>query len=96
MNTPTVFVDAFVVSFFDRQTNRVRIKPLPGQPVPANLLVRCSHRVRQQFPVGTIYKTDLCLKKGKLGKPFLMARSGKALNRALEYFEHNRWIQHIC
>jgi hypothetical protein len=96
MNPTTAFVDVLVVSFFDRKAKKVRVKPLPGQPAPSDLLVRCSHQARQQFPLGTVYKMDLCLKQGKRGKPFLVARTGKAMNRALEYFEHNRWIQQIC
>jgi hypothetical protein len=50
MNPTSVFVDVFVVSFFDRKARKVRIKPLPGQPAPPDLLVRCSHQARQQFP----------------------------------------------
>lgn len=40
-------------SFLDKETNRIRIRPLPGQIVPSNLLIECLKIYREQYPLGT-------------------------------------------
>jgi len=90
---PTVFCDVLVSSTLDEKKQCIRIKPLPSSSVSAELLVRCSHRARRYFPVGTVFKMDLRLTTGKRGKPYLIARAGKPMLRAIEYFEHNLTLQ---
>jgi hypothetical protein len=77
----------------DEKKQRIRIKPLPAGLVSSQLWVRCSHRARRYFPVGTVFKMDLRLTTGKRGKRYLIARAGKPMLRAIEYFEHNLTLQ---
>jgi len=91
--TSTVFCDVFVSSILDEKKQRIRIRPLPTSTVSADWFVQCSHKARKSFPVGTVFKIDARLVRGKKGRPFLIARAGKPLLRAIEYFDHNLSLQ---
>jgi hypothetical protein len=86
---PTVFCDVLVSSTLDEKKQCIRVKPLPSSSVSSDLFVRCSHKARRRFPVGTVFKMDLRLTTGKRGKPYLVSRVGKPMLRAIEYFDHN-------
>jgi hypothetical protein len=87
------FCDVFVCSSMDKKKKRIRIKPLDTEKVDSSLYVCCSHKARNLFPVGTIFKIDLRLAYGRKGSPYLKARVGKPMGRAIEYFEHNLKLQ---
>ena len=48
-------------SFKDQDTGRIRVRPLPGQGVPIELVVECSKKERNSHPIGTVFKTE-CVK----------------------------------
>jgi hypothetical protein len=93
LKEPKFFCDVFVHSCIDEKTKRIRISPLDNQPVDSCLYVCCSHKARNLFPAGTIFKLDLRLAHGKNGSPYLKARAGRPMGRAIEYFEHNLALQ---
>jgi hypothetical protein len=93
--TTTYYCDVFVCSVWDEKKKHIRMRPLPKQAPSCELYIRCSHKARKLFPIGTIFKIDLRLAEGKKGNPFLIARAGKPMQRAIEYFEHNIQLQKI-
>ncbi len=46
-------------SVWDPTRNRVRVESLEGEGVPAGLLVECSKIVREQHPLGTVFRLDV-------------------------------------
>lgn len=40
-------------SFKDPETGRIRVRPLPGQGLPTNLVIECSKHERERYPLGT-------------------------------------------
>jgi hypothetical protein len=93
MNAETkYYLDTFIQSFKLPNGKRIRLKPLPGQLAPDDLLVECSREDRIKYPVGTIFKADLTLAQLPNRKPYLITRHRK-LERAIEYFEHNQNIK---
>lgn len=84
-----IYLDCFIQSY--KEGTRIRVKTMPGQVVPV-LNVECSHRDRERFPVGTIFKADLKLLQSANKKPYLVSRSMK-LKVAIEYFDHNLQLQ---
>ena len=55
----------------DPKTNRRRISTLSGQAVPEGLFIECSKRIREQHPIGTIFKVDVCVSRKPVGRPYL-------------------------
>src|SRR5690606_35302543 len=37
----------------DPETGRIRVRPLPGQGLPTNLVIECSKHERERYPLGT-------------------------------------------
>lgn len=92
MNAETkYYLDTFIQSFQLPKGKRIRLKPIAGQAVPDYLLVECSREDRLKYPVGTIFKADLTLVQLPNRKPYLITRHRK-LERAIEYFEHNKQL----
>lgn len=87
------YCDVFVGSYIDEKKQRIRIRPLANQPISSELFVCCSHKARNFFPEGTIFKIDVRLAYGKKGKKYLRSRTGQPLQRAIEYFNHNLALQ---
>lgn len=54
-------------SFKDPETGRIRVRPLPGQVVPTNLVIECSKTIRNAHPVGTKFRTENVLVTKKPG-----------------------------
>ena len=65
-------------SFLDIETNRVRIRPLPNQGIPTNLMIECFREYRnvKKYPLGTIFEAEnvkVC--KKPLGRIYLRAKN---------------------
>lgn len=45
-------------SFRDTKTKRIRVRPLPNQGFPTNLVIECSSKIRIEHPVGTKFRTE--------------------------------------
>ncbi|WP_431156747.1 hypothetical protein [Winogradskyella poriferorum] len=64
-------------SFLDPETGRVRIRPLPNQGIPTNLVIECSRTFRDtaKYPLRTKFKTEnvkVCQKD--VGRIYLRAQ----------------------
>lgn len=44
-----------VISFVDPETNRIRVRPLPNQGLPSDILIECNKQIRLQNPIGTVF-----------------------------------------
>ena len=49
------FTNLICESFLDPETNRIRVRPLPDQGVPANVVIECSRSEREAHPLGTVF-----------------------------------------
>lgn len=90
------YLDIFIQS--ELEGNRIRIRPLPDQGLDTSLHVSCPRKQRMQFPVGTIFKSDLYLVQKKGIKEYLRIRVSpdrpeEKLHEAMEYFDHNLKLQ---
>lgn len=45
-------------SFIDPETSRIRVRPIEGQGLPADILIECSKKERMSYPVGTRFNTE--------------------------------------
>lgn len=88
---PNVFLDVYLVSV--KIGSKIRLKPLDGQHVPSSYFVECSRTLRKQYPIGTVYQTDVRLVQPKNRKPYLQAIHRNHLERAVEFLEHNLILQ---
>ena len=86
-----IYLDIFVQSV--KVGNRIRCKPLAGQQVSSSLWVECSRKIRQHYPIGTIFKVDVRRVSPKKRKEYLATFSRTELPRAIEYYEHNLSLQ---
>jgi hypothetical protein len=71
-------------SFLDKETNRVRIRPLSDQIVPSTLLIECLKIYREQYPLGTTFvskNVKVCKKKN--GRVYLRSE-GQLLEKMTE------------
>jgi hypothetical protein len=62
-------------SFIDPETAKIRVRPLPNQGLPTNLVIECSKSERERYPVGTKFTTadvKVCTKPD--GRVYLRAR----------------------
>ncbi|MCH7397560.1 hypothetical protein MM236_06150 [Belliella sp. DSM 107340] len=44
-------------NFNDKETGRIRVRPLSGQNLPTNLVIECSKSERELHPIGTKFIT---------------------------------------
>ncbi len=44
-------------NFLDVETNRIRVRPLPNQGLPINIVIECLKKIREAYPLGTKFKT---------------------------------------
>ncbi|MFN8356118.1 MAG: hypothetical protein U0Y10_16800 [Spirosomataceae bacterium] len=88
-----IFLDIFAEVYYDSRRNRLRLKTIEGQRVPAHLMVGCEACAIAKFPEGTIYKLDARLVKKQGKKPYFVAIKQKKVERAIEFFEHNLKLQ---
>jgi len=54
-------------SFRDPETGRRRVRPLPNQGFPTNLVIECSKKIRMAHPEGTKFRTENVLVTKKPG-----------------------------
>ncbi len=87
------FLDLFAQVIFDTRRNRPRLKTICNQMVPGDLSVSCPARLLNRFPEGTIYKLDAKLVQVPGKQPYLVAVNQRNMQRALEYYDHNRQLQ---
>ena len=62
-------------NFLDPETNRIRVRPLPGQGLSTNLVIECSKYERERYPLGTkfiTYSAKVCVKPN--GRIYLRAQ----------------------
>jgi len=63
-------------SFLDKETNRIRVRPLPNQLVPATMVIECLKRFREENKVGTHFLAEnvkVCKKPD--GRLYLRAKN---------------------
>jgi len=46
----------------ERSKHSIRARPLAGQGLPTSMRVECSSSMREQHPVGSIFKVSACVK----------------------------------
>ena len=88
---PNIYLDVYLVSI--KIGNKIRLKPLDGQSVPNYYFVECSRTLRKQYPIGTIYQSDVRLVQPKNRKPYLQTIHRNNLERAIDFLEHNIILQ---
>ena len=54
-------------SFKDSETGRIRVRPLPDQGFPTNVIIECSKKIRMEHPLGTVFRTENVLVTRKPG-----------------------------
>jgi hypothetical protein len=62
-------------NFLDPETGRIRVRPLNGQGLPVNIVIECSMKEREKFPLGTKFITKnvkVCVKPD--GRKYLRAK----------------------
>jgi len=62
-------------SFLDKETNRVRVRPLPNQSVPTTMVIECLKKFREENKVGTHFLAEnvkVCKKPD--GRVYLRAK----------------------
>jgi hypothetical protein len=67
-------------SFKDPETGSLRVRPLPGQGLPTNLVIECSSKERKAHPEGTKFITEnvkVCKKTN--GRIYLRAKDQKII-----------------
>ena len=55
----------------DPATNRLRVRTLPGQVVPAGLLIECSKTIRARSKLHTIFKVNVGVSRKPVGRLYL-------------------------
>ncbi len=83
-----VFAEATVIG------KKVKLLTINGQGVPENIKVRIPSKFISKFPVGTIYKVDTKLVNKDGNKPYFVAKKGKCVERAIEFFDYNLKLQY--
>ena len=62
-------------SFLDSETNRKRVRPLPGQGISKKLVIECSREIRERYPIGTkFFAQDVKICEKPYGRIYLRAR----------------------
>lgn len=51
-----LLVETFIPDQHEPTDAKIRVRPLPGQGVPTSLRVECNRKMRELYPVGTIFK----------------------------------------
>lgn len=88
--TKHIFLDVFVESVWDQKLGKLVLKTLGNQFCPAGIRVGCPVRYFHQFPAGTIYKIDMRRVQYRRQSPYFLAIRRRYIQRAIEFFEHNR------
>jgi len=65
------YISITVETFIDARTGKVRVRPLPDEGYPPNIVVECPRSVRSQYPVGTRFKISAKLTDRDGGQPYL-------------------------
>jgi len=55
----------------DPETNRIRVRTLPNQNVPAGLFVECDKQTREENDRGTIFKMNVKVSRKPVGRLYL-------------------------
>lgn len=58
-------------NYGEPSSKRIRAQPLPGQGFPTDMHVACSARMREEYPVGTVFVVQAQVKQKEGGTPFL-------------------------
>jgi len=62
-------------SFLDKETGRIRVRPLSGQGLPQNIMIECSSKERKLHPLGTRFMTvNVKVCKKPTGRIYLFAK----------------------
>lgn len=63
-------------SFLDPETSRIRVRPIQGQGLPTTLVIGCSKKEREEYPIGTLFIAEsvkVCKKPD--GRMYLRAKN---------------------
>jgi len=66
------------VSFYDSESSKIRVRPLPGQGLPTYLMIECCRKERKSHPIGTVFIAEnvkVCQKEN--GTKYLRAKDQK-------------------
>jgi hypothetical protein len=69
-----IYYDVLAQTFLNPGENtnaKIRIKPYPGQGLSEDLRIACNRKMREQHPVGTIFKLTVKVTRKEGGTPFL-------------------------
>jgi hypothetical protein len=72
-NSRMIYQSCKVVLVFDSQTRRIRLRPLE-EHLPS-LWIKCSRKLREKYPIGSILTMDLKLVHSEKRKPYLLSIS---------------------
>ncbi|WP_157697725.1 hypothetical protein [Caballeronia calidae] len=76
-------VEIIVETFWahrETSSSSVRVRPLPGQGFSTRLRVECSKSMRQQYPIGSLFRLDVKLIHRE-GTPLLYAHYAAPFER---------------
>jgi hypothetical protein len=75
MEIGDIYINLECESFLDKQTNRVRVRPLQNQNIETNIVIECSREVREVNPIGTkFYCEEAKVCKKTDGRLYLRAK----------------------
>lgn len=75
MEIGDIYINLECESFLDKQTNRVRVRPLQNQNIETNIVIECSRDAREINPIGTkFYCEEAKVCKKTDGRLYLRAK----------------------
>lgn len=92
--TKEFFLDVFATATLDNKGEKMKLKTIDGQNLPENIKVRIPSKFIKNYPEGTIYKVDTKLINKKGMRPYFIAKNGKSVERAIEFFDYNLKVQY--
>jgi hypothetical protein len=52
------YTEIICESFVDKETGRIRVRPLKDQILPSNLVIECLKSIRESYPIGTLFTAE--------------------------------------
>jgi hypothetical protein len=87
------FLDIFAEATFVGKGHKMRLYTIEGQQIPEKMCITINSKFISKFPEGTIFKLDTKLVRKEGKEPYFIARKGRKLDCALEYYEYNLKLQ---
>lgn len=76
MRCPPGYTEIVVESFYSTESghrDKIHIRPAPGQAYSQHLLVECSRKMTENYPVGTKFRLCVITKQKEQGRMHLYA-----------------------